>query len=269
MNERTLDGIRDWFGAYAKRYYDGDGNLHAVLQLKVDHSARVATDTFDIAQDLGWPAEECRTARALGLLHDVGRFEQFTRFRTFLDPKSVDHGEQGYEVINDSDALASCSVSEKEAILTGIRYHNHRVIPSGLSAGVLRFVKLVRDADKVDIIYILNDEIRRNRHKEHPEILLGIDIDAPPTPALIRQIREQRTCSYENVKSLADLNLVRMAWVYDINYLPTLRRIFERKLLEDLLSTIPITPTKEIREIMQDAKRYIEEKMATGKMELH
>jgi HD superfamily phosphodiesterase len=152
MNEQTLQDIRKWFGAYAKRYRASDGKLHAALQLKVDHSARVAAETSGIAQDMGWPAEECRTAAALGLLHDIGRFEQFTRFRTFLDKKSVDHGEQGYEVMSSSDALASCSAFEKEAILAGIRYHNRRVIPSALSAEIVRFVNLVRDADKVDKI---------------------------------------------------------------------------------------------------------------------
>jgi putative nucleotidyltransferase with HDIG domain len=269
MDERFLENIRKWFGSYVKRYCPSDGKLHAVLQLKVDHSARVAMETYGIAHDLGWSAADCHTARALGLLHDIGRFEQFTKFGTFLDPKSVDHGELGYEVASTSDVLAHCSASEKEIILTGIRYHNRRVVPSTLSADVARFVKLVRDADKVDIIFIINDEMRRNRHKEYPEILLGTDMNGPPTPALIKQIREQRSASYENVRSLADMNLIRMAWVYDINYLPALRRISERKLLGDLLKMAPIVPTSEMREIMNEAERHIEEQIAIGKMELH
>jgi len=268
MNEKTLAKIRRWYGAHAKSYRAPDGNLHAVLQLKFDHSARVAAEAAGIARELGWSTEMVRAARALGLLHDIGRFEQFTKFGTLFDPVSVDHGEQGYKVLKRSDTLSSCSAREKNAILNGVRYHNRRVIPPSVSADALPFVKLVRDADKIDIIYVLNEEIRRNRHMKHPEILLHIDLDGPPTLALVKQILDHRSGSYENVKTLADLNLMKIAWVYDINYLPSLRRILKRKLLDDLLGTMPSKPTAGARKIKDIATEYIKAMLTRGKPEL-
>jgi putative nucleotidyltransferase with HDIG domain len=239
-----------------------------VLEIKIEHSVRVAVDAAELARQLRWTAGDVRAARALGLLHDVGRFEQFARFRTLVDQKSVDHGEKGYEVVLKEGILKTCSARDRNAILAGIRYHNRRLVPDGLPSSTLRFVKLIRDADKIDIIHVLNDEIRRNRHREYPEIMLNVDLDGPPTKALVKQLLRQRTGSYENIRTLADMNLIRMSWVYDINYLPSLRQILERRLLQDLLDTIPSAPTAEVRRIMNNAKKYIGEKMAAGKMSL-
>ena len=128
MNEQTLERVRCWFGEYAKRYSPQRGALHPVLEIKIEHSVRVAVDAAELARQLRWTAGDVRAARALGLLHDVGRFEQFARFRTLVDQKSVDHGEKGYEVVLKEGILKTCSARDRNAILAGIRYHNRRLV---------------------------------------------------------------------------------------------------------------------------------------------
>lgn len=85
MNAQTLERILGWFGEYAKSYSPKRGALHPVLEIKIEHSVRVAVDAADLARQLGWTGGDVRTARALGLLHDVGRLEQFAQFRTLVD----------------------------------------------------------------------------------------------------------------------------------------------------------------------------------------
>ena len=40
-----------------------------------------------------------RIAEAVALLHDVGRFEQYKRYGTFNDRKSVNHAALGVEIM--------------------------------------------------------------------------------------------------------------------------------------------------------------------------
>jgi len=199
-------------------------------------------------------------ADVVGMLHDAGRFPQFAKFRTFYDPSSLNHGECGYETALSCGALKSCAPADAAIILDGIRHHNCRRVPASLPGASLPFLKLVRDADKLDILYIVNDTIKRDRHKDYPEILLNIDLKGPPNPALIREIQETKTGSYQNVKTLADMGLMRLSWIYDVNYLPAFRRIRERRLLEDVYATLP--DTAEVRAIISSASEFIAQKMS-------
>lgn len=260
MNLQTLQSARSWFDAFAAGHAGADGTLHPMLQLKLDHSRRVAEDCRAISAELGWPEDAQRTAETVGLLHDVGRFPQFAQYRTFFDPSSLNHGECGYDAVRVSGTLDPCGPSEAATILDCIRYHNRRHIPDTLAAGSLPFLKLIRDTDKLDIILVVNDTIRHGRHKEHPEILLNINLEGPPNPALVKEITDTRTGSYEKVKTLADMNLMRLSWVYDMNYAPTFRRLAERRLMEDLYHALPDTP--DIRAIIANARQRIGERLA-------
>jgi len=257
MNPQTFQSLISWFDRFAIGYADAAGALHPMLQLKLDHSRRVAEDCRAIATELGWPEDGRRLAEIIGLLHDAGRFPQFAQYRTFFDPSSLNHGECGYETVLASKALDGCSPSEAAIILDSIRYHNRRHIPDTLAAGSLPFLKLIRDTDKLDIILVVNDTLRQGRHKEYPEILLNIDLEGPPNPDLVREIRDTRSGSYEGVKTLADMSLMRLSWVYDINYAPSFRRLAERRLMEDICHVLPDTP--DIRAIISSARQHIEQ----------
>jgi len=261
MNQQTVDKVRHWFDDYVNRYRQGNGRLHPMLQLKFDHSLRVAADSRKIASALGWQDKDVNTAEAIGILHDVGRFPQFAKFGTFFDPHSVNHGDYGYRVASKAEVLAPCKPKNRKVILTGIRYHNCRVIPKELEPESLRFLKLIRDADKLDIFYVLSDAIRNRRFVEHPELLLNANPEGPATPKLLQEIRKQRSGSYKNINSLIDMNLLQVTWVYGINYSPTFHCIAKRRLLEGIEAVVPNDP--EIQEVITAARDFVADKLAT------
>jgi HD superfamily phosphohydrolase YqeK len=226
-----------------------------MLQLKLDHSRRVAAECRTIASELGWQDDDRRMAEVIGILHDIGRFPQFAKYRTFFDPASLNHGECGYNTMRASVALRGCEPSEASHILDSIRYHNRRCIPDTVEPLNLPFLKLIRDADKLDILFVVNDTIRNKRYKDYPEIMLNITLDGPPTPELIREIYDTGSGRYENVRTLADMNLMRLSWVYDMNYKQTFHRLQDRHLLEDMYDTLP--DMSEIQAIIAKAQQHI------------
>ncbi len=254
MKPAQRDHVLSWFQRFIADYAGADGAFHPVLLLKVNHSHRVAADCLAMARELNWPDNEVALAESVGILHDCARFPQYTRWQTFYDPKSVDHGELGHQTLLEHRVLDALSPAARNAVLAAVRYHNKRTIPADLDPLSLQLLKLVRDADKIDIMYVINDAIVKDTIRDHPEIILHIRVDGPPNPALIRQIREHRTGSYENVLSLVDMNLLRVAWVYDINYRPALQRIIERQLLEQIFQTIP--DTADTRQLVHEARAF-------------
>lgn len=254
-----LTKSRNWFDEYTRSFADTSGKLSFMLQLKYDHSIRVADDCQIIAEQLKWHQHDIQIARASGLLHDIGRFTQFAEFQTFHDPDSIDHGERGYEVLLSSSLLEQMDEDTKTIILDSTRYHNRRDLQTGLTNNSVRILKLTRDADKVDIIHIVNYAIANNQHFEFPQIMLNIDLEGPVNPTLIEEIKTTGSGTYRHVHSLADMNLMRISWIYKLNYLPTYRLIAERNLLVDLLKTLP--ENKDILEIASAASDHITHKL--------
>jgi len=260
MNTEQLSTLKKWYMDFVEQYRNRDGSMHLVIQLKLDHSIRVAADCRAIAADLGWPEHEIMTAEAIGLLHDVSRFPQFVEYRTFLDHKSFDHGERGFQILSESGVLSLLDSAEQAEILNSVRYHNRRSIEAVMDHDSMRFLKLIRDADKLDILQIVYETIKNNQHKDFPEILCHINPGGPATPELIAEIKKHGYGSYEHVKSMTDMNLMRMTWVYNINYLPALRRLSQRKLLDQLDETMISDP--EVEALMAKARSFVEGKLA-------
>lgn len=266
MKRQTLDDIHAWFKLYIRDYTEPDGKHHPMLKLKIAHSVRVAAECRSIARRLGWGADDVRLAEAIGILHDIGRFPQYLKYRTLVDPKSVDHGDLGCEMFVGAVIYRVLEPYQRDKIEHAIRYHNKRDVPRKLRPEQRRFVKLARDADKLDILLVIGETIRTGRYRENPDILLHMDPDGPVNPALVREIRRHRRGSYEYVKSLADWTLLMLAWVYNINYLPALRSIVSRGLLRNMADLLP--DSADARAVKGEIMAYVREKTRAGEMEL-
>ncbi len=81
----------------------------------------------------------------LGLLHDIGRFQQLTQYGTFKDAESVDHAELGADILFKDGLIhsfPSFSVPEltddRLIAETAIRLHNKLALPGNLDEKRLR-----------------------------------------------------------------------------------------------------------------------------------
>ena len=83
------------FKAYVEKY-----NIENInIRLKIDHTYRVAQFCERISKSLTENAADIELAWLLGLLHDIGRFEQLKRYNTFVDKDSIDHADLGADIL--------------------------------------------------------------------------------------------------------------------------------------------------------------------------
>ena len=240
--ETIFNGIREWFNEYFESCISADGRKARLMALKLEHSKIVGTHARAIAEDERWPASEIELAEILGLLHDVGRFSQVIEFGTFSDERSVNHGERGYSVVLSSEVLLTLPKDIQTILLHGIRYHNARDIPDNLDTASTRFLRLVRDADKLDIFRIIHNAVKQKSTENQPEITLHVDIDGPVNPAALSELKEGQNVSYRNIKSLADFGLAQLAWVYDLNYRYSLQYFVDNDILSIIKNLLPKEP---------------------------
>ena len=137
------------FENYVSNYNLNDPNIY----LKYKHTGKVAENCERIAKSLDLPAKDVDLAWEIGMLHDIGRFEQLRRFDTFIDTESIDHAEFGGDLLF-KDGLIQQFDDEKEnyeLLEKAIRLHSLYRLPGDLSERELLFCQLIRDADKIDI----------------------------------------------------------------------------------------------------------------------
>ena len=141
------------FKAYGEKY-----NIENInIRLKIDHTYRVAQFCERISKSLTENASDIELAWLLGLLHDIGRFEQLKRYNTFVDKDSIDHADLGADILF-SNSLIYEFIDEQEVfplIEAAIRFHNKLKVPEDLDENTLAFTNILRDADKCDIFRVI------------------------------------------------------------------------------------------------------------------
>lgn len=147
--------VRKTFADYTANYNAQDEKI----KLKINHTYRVAGLCDRIADSIGLVGEDRDIAWLLGMLHDVGRFEQIRRYHTFNDANSIDHAKLGADLLFNDGLMEEyvpglLEQAERDLVELAIRQHNTYRLPETLTEREATFCKLIRDADKIDIFKV-------------------------------------------------------------------------------------------------------------------
>jgi len=153
------------FDNYAKNYDIDNENI----KLRFYHSHRVENIAGEIAKSINLSEEEFELAKLVGLLHDIARFEQYTRFQTFSDLKSIDHGDYGVEILKQNNFIRKFIDTDEydNIIFKAIKNHNKFKIEDGLTEKELLYSKIARDADKIDIFFEVLTTFYTDQHERN------------------------------------------------------------------------------------------------------
>ena len=99
MEQNDLEQLGRWFEQYAASFSSGDPVTHNSLKSRYEHTLRTCQEMAYLTEALALAPPQERTAQAIALLHDIGRFEQFMRYGTFFDHVSTDHGILGATIL--------------------------------------------------------------------------------------------------------------------------------------------------------------------------
>lgn len=182
--------------------------------LKYAHTCRVVDNARFIMEGEGFRPELKAIGTAAAWLHDVGRFGQFEKYRTFSDAASVNHALLSCCEILQGEWLDDWPLQERHLILRAIEFHNLRDLPPHLAEDEAALCHLVRDADKLDIFTVLEEAIRTKILPERPDIYWGLPFSAPPSEVIVQSIHEGRSIHYADVKSFADFVFIQLAWCH-------------------------------------------------------
>ncbi|MCJ7812127.1 HD domain-containing protein [bacterium] len=262
IQQHTLLALKSWFDDYVNTYRSNDPQYQRNMDLKYKHTLLVCKEIRNVGRSLNLDKENLQFAEITALFHDVGRFEQYKHYGTFIDLKSENHSTLGINILQEKRVLKDVQPETQSLIFRTILNHNQFELPRYESEVCLFFSKLLRDADKLDIWrlvteYYLQMNLSRNN---------GIELDLPDAPEISDQVYDDlisgEIVRTEHLRTLNDFKLLQMGWVYDINFLKTYKLVQKRGILTSIRNTLP--QTKKINKLYDQLNSYLHQKAMGG-----
>ncbi|MDR2161385.1 MAG: HD domain-containing protein [Desulfovibrio sp.] len=237
------------FLAYAASFRSGEERIDGFLALKEEHTLRVLEQARGIAAaEPAFAAPLPRRALLLAALyHDLGRFAQFRRYRTFADARSCDHGRLGKTILRRKGFLRAEPAEVRRLVRTAVALHNRHALPDGL-AGVGRLVTQgVRDADKLDILRLMAEQLAPGVVADSV-VLMGLE-NAPErwSPLVLSALEEGRTASFRDMRFYNDFRLLLCSWLYDLAFAASFRKLRDAGYLEEIIGGLAPVPVAQAR----------------------
>ena len=146
---------------------------------------------------------------------------------------------------------------QRQLIEKAIEYHGLKELPPDLDGDCLLFAKLIRDADKIDALYVMTDCYRQYAENT-PGFKLELELPDQHgySDEVIEALLRRRRIDYSELRTLNDMKLCLLGWIYDVNFVPTLKRIKQLRLLEMLVDFLP--KTEDIERVRKKIFEYVD-----------
>jgi hypothetical protein len=197
----------------------------------------------------------------LGMLHDIGRFEQLRRYRKFFDSKSIDHAELGADILF-KDGLIRKFIDDEvndNLLEKAVRCHNKLALPDGLEGRESFFANLLRDADKVDILKVICDtpfdDLNDFTKEELAEAAISDDV--------FTEAMSHKTVNRRISKTPMDQYINKITFVYGLVFPESIRLVKEQGYLLQMLDYRTKNPETEerLKTIRKDVMNYMDSRV--------
>ena len=141
--KQIIQNYNNVFWNEIKHYDLTDSNLLR----KAIHSFDVAKNCFSIACNKNLSEKERNLCYLIGLFHDIGRFEQWIKYKTYDDNKSVDHGDLSYNILSNLKykELLNLNKAEYRIFKESICYHTKPYL--GDDVDIIKFNNILKNSD--------------------------------------------------------------------------------------------------------------------------
>ena len=254
-----LSRMHAWMAAYMKSFYSDDAEVQQGILIKEKHTGYVTANCIELAKFLKLSAHDTQLAEIIGLFHDVGRFRQYSVYKTFNDADSEDHADLALKVIDELEFFKELSAQDYDLVKFAIKNHNKKVVAPTDDERKNLFAKLIRDADKLDIYRVLEPFLAQENADKMPNFIKG---KARPdiSPDFVENFVIGEQADYTKIRTNGDRKIVRLMWIYDVNFSWTMKKIVERGYIEKIISNLPMD--ERVAEGVRRLKLHVKEKLS-------
>ena len=255
-----LTRMHEWMSRYMKSFYSDDAEVQQGILIKEKHTGYVTANCIELAKFLKLPSHDAELAEIIGLFHDVGRFRQYSIYKTFNDADSEDHADLALKVIDELEFFNELSAQDYAIVKFAIQNHNKKVIAPNDDERENLFAKIIRDADKLDIYRVLEPFLAQADADKMPNFIKSTSkLVAEISPDFVENFVTGEQADYRKIRTNGDRKIVRLMWLYDVNFSWTMKKIVERGYIEKIISNLPMD--EHIAEGVRRLKLHVDKKL--------
>jgi hypothetical protein len=262
MTRNFLEQLKGWFAEYCRGYYTENLTDNRNIALKEEHTGLVCENMNLLTESLDLDDRDRATAETIALFHDLGRFEQYRRYSTFRDDLSVNHAALGVQVLKEGHLLEMLPEEEQRIICLAVSLHNVYRVPDTIIGRDLLFVRLIRDADKLDIWRIFEEFFAMPESERASAVGLGFPDLPDCSRAVLENLGNREMVHLSLLKSLNDFKLLQLSWVFDLNFPTSFRLILERGYIDGLSKSLP--KARDVENALTIVREFVDGKASEG-----
>ena len=256
-----LTRMHAWMTHYMKSFYSDDEEVQRGILIKETHTGYVTANCVELAKWLKLSTHDTELAEIIGLFHDVGRFRQYSIYKTFNDADSEDHAALALKVIDELEFFTELDAADLELVKFAIQNHNKKTVASTDDERKILFAKIIRDADKLDIYRVLEPYLAQENADKLPNFIKSTGkISADISPDFVDNFVAGVQADYRKIRTNGDRKIVRLMWLYDVNFSWTMQKIVERGYIEKIVSNLPMD--ERVAEGVRRLKLHVKEKLS-------
>lgn len=236
------------FDSYVRQF----DMTNTITMLKYNHSYRVSWLSNMIARGLKFCDDDVALATLIGLIHDIGRFEQIKKFSTLSDIGTMDHADFGAYILFNKGLITNFTkdTSVYPIIKESVIGHNKYSIKNVEDERTLKHLKLIRDADKIDIfnIWANLDELEISSSGE-----ISIEVR--------EEFFDEEQIHNEYKKTDADKVIGTLSYLYDINFISSYKYISDNNMIWNLYERLDEKDKNKFVDYFIYADEYVQGKI--------
>lgn len=238
----SMEHARKAFVEFLKPYHCQDPKI----ALKIRHTYAVVKASEYLADSLRLDEEEKDLALLIGLLHDIGRFEQLTLFNSY-DDNLMSHAECGLKVLFTDGRIRDFIDTDKydDIIYHAIKNHSLFAIDPSLSGRALLHARIIRDADKLDNFRVKTEDPIQAMLDISAEELGTIDVSDP----ILAEFLAHHQIKKEDRRTKMDMWVSYIAFIFDFNFPASYQYVLEHRYIESNVDRIPYSNPETARKM--------------------
>ena len=137
-----------------------------------------------------------------------------------------------------------------EIIKFAIENHNKYKIEECSDKKMLMFAKIIRDADKIDIFRVIAENNKNI-------------FDCTPSKKVLEDFNNNMCINKKDIKNNADIIMSRLGFIYDINYVESLKVLKNTKNLDEFIDSIIVDEKykEQFKQLKNKIYNYIDERI--------
>ena len=252
-NENIL-AFRSDFKKYLKPFISAQYKDDINVLRNIIHTEKVVENILILADSLELSENEKFTAEVVALFHDIGRF--WILLQEESERIKYDHAEVSIEYLNKNHTFNSLDESVRSILIEVIRNHHLPEIQKKDNGSALFFLKLLRDADKLDILRSTTDYLFNRKKRSNMAQELGLSEKLVVTDSFCQVIIEGGIPNKNDLVTFSDFLLYQMSWVFDLNFRKSYQMLNQKQYIRHIYDTLPKTDS--VFEIYRMIKIHIE-----------